>query len=33
MNKLEMLKFEYQILKDKLLLFSAGAGGSFVTLI
>ena len=27
--RLEILKFEYSIIKDKLLLFAAGAGGSF----
>lgn len=30
--KIELLKLEYSIIKDKLLLFSAGLGGSFATL-
>lgn len=31
--KIELLKLEYAIIKDKLLLFGAGFGGSFTTLI
>ena len=31
--KIELLKLEYTIIKDKLLLFGAGFGGSFTTLI
>jgi len=29
MNKLEILKFEYSIIKDKIILWSAGLSGSF----
>jgi len=30
--RIELLKLEYSIIKDKLLLFSAGLGGSFTAL-
>ena len=33
MSNLEVLKFKYQIAKDKLLLFATSTGGSFITLI
>ena len=31
MNKLDKLMAEYSIIRDKILLFSAGLGGSFLT--
>jgi len=31
MNKLEILKAQYQIIRDKLMLFSASVGGCFIT--
>ena len=33
MNKLDILKFEYNLIKDKMMLFSASTGGSFFALI
>jgi hypothetical protein len=32
-NKVEILKAEYAIIRDKLLLFAAGAGGSFTIIV
>jgi hypothetical protein len=32
-NKVEILKAEYAIIRDKLLLFAAGAGGSFTMMV